>query len=313
MSLRCLETNGERYKENKQFVEDMLKYFPDYNFDIMKATISGWQSSQLKDDEDRLPTIEELIDYLQDSAKKQRNDNLLNIANKAQDILANDFNKEYQEILAKAPRDSEGRLLAPNGKPSNLTERQYAQVRSKAFKKWFGNWENNPENASKVVDENGEPLVVYHGTREKGITIFKAGYFGNKHIAYSYANYAAPDPNDYNIIGFNVEANSEDAKWADFKSIEEFYEVTSGDIIPAFLNIRNPIISDNDIHALDRTSNREAYINKHPNNDGIMSKTEFADNIDNLYDRTVSKQYAAFRPNQIKSAESNIGTFSTRM
>lgn len=49
--------------------------------------------------------------------------------------------KEEQEILNKAPRNSEGRLLAPNGKPSNLTERQYAQVRTKAFKNWFGDWE----------------------------------------------------------------------------------------------------------------------------------------------------------------------------
>ena len=32
------------------------------------------------------------------------------------------------------------------------------------FKKWFGDWENNPNSASKVVDENGLPLVVYHGT-----------------------------------------------------------------------------------------------------------------------------------------------------
>ena len=54
--------------------------------------------------------------------------------------------------------------LAPNGKPSNLTPKQYKLVRTPAFKKWFGDWENDPENASKVVDENGEPLVVYHGT-----------------------------------------------------------------------------------------------------------------------------------------------------
>ena len=58
-------------------------------------------------------------------------------------------------------------LLAPNGKPSNLTSAQYKLVRSELFKKWFGDWENDPANASKVVDENGEPLVVYHGTSAK--------------------------------------------------------------------------------------------------------------------------------------------------
>ena len=56
------------------------------------------------------------------------------------------------------------KLLAPNGKPSNLTPEQYKLVRSDAFIAWFGDWINSPETASKVVDGNGEPLVVFHGT-----------------------------------------------------------------------------------------------------------------------------------------------------
>ena len=55
--------------------------------------------------------------------------------------------------------------LAPNGKPSNLTPEQYKLVRTKAFKNWFGDWENDPKNASKVVDENGEPLLLYRGNK----------------------------------------------------------------------------------------------------------------------------------------------------
>ena len=55
-------------------------------------------------------------------------------------------------------------MKAPNGAPTNLTERQWLTVRTQTFKAWFGDWENTPENASKVVDENGEPKVVYHGT-----------------------------------------------------------------------------------------------------------------------------------------------------
>ena len=39
------------------------------------------------------------------------------------------------------------------------------QTRTANFKRWFGDWENDPENASKVEDENGRPLVVYHGTK----------------------------------------------------------------------------------------------------------------------------------------------------
>jgi hypothetical protein len=62
--------------------------------------------------------------------------------------------------------------LAPNGKPSNLNHEQWHLVRTPEFKAWFGDWENDPENASKVVDSNGEPLVVYHGTKSFDITEF---------------------------------------------------------------------------------------------------------------------------------------------
>ena len=74
--------------------------------------------------------------------------------------------KPYNAYLKEAKRDEQGRLLAPNNKPSNLTEQQYVQVRTPQFKEWFGDWENNPAEASKVVDENGEPLVVYHSSTE---------------------------------------------------------------------------------------------------------------------------------------------------
>ncbi len=57
-----------------------------------------------------------------------------------------------------------GGLLAPNGKVSKLTEEQYKLVRTPEFIAWFGDWINDPESASKVVDENREPLVVYHTT-----------------------------------------------------------------------------------------------------------------------------------------------------
>lgn len=76
-----------------------------------------------------------------------------------------DYEQRLQTILDEAPRDSKGRLLAPNGKPSNLPERLYVQVRTREFKDWFGDWQNDPKNASKVVDENGEPRVVYHGSK----------------------------------------------------------------------------------------------------------------------------------------------------
>lgn len=66
---------------------------------------------------------------------------------------------------------------APNGQPSKLFSdllrhyngdrnaaiRAKAKVYSKAFKDWFGDWlAEGKTNVSKVVDENGEPLIVYH-------------------------------------------------------------------------------------------------------------------------------------------------------
>ena len=40
------------------------------------------------------------------------------------------------------------------------------KVYTHEFFNWFGDWTaEEKENVSKVVDENGEPLVVWHGTR----------------------------------------------------------------------------------------------------------------------------------------------------
>ena len=47
---------------------------------------------------------------------------------------------EEQSIVDAAKADGTY-MKAPNGKPTNLTEKQWAQVRTKAFKEWFGDWE----------------------------------------------------------------------------------------------------------------------------------------------------------------------------
>jgi hypothetical protein len=89
---------------------------------------------------------------------------------------------EYDAVVAQY-QGTEQWMRAPNGNPTKLNERQWVQVRTPAFKAWFGDWEKfagmkggvwsdaNKE-VSKVVDENGEPLVVYHGTDTGGFTRF---------------------------------------------------------------------------------------------------------------------------------------------
>lgn len=53
------------------------------------------------------------------------------------------YTQEMLDIKTKAIADGTF-MKAPNGKPSNLNERQWLHVRTKAFKKWFGDWLNNP-------------------------------------------------------------------------------------------------------------------------------------------------------------------------
>lgn len=89
-----------------------------------------------------------------------------------------EYTPEMLDILSTAKYDKDGHILAPNDEPSNLDERQWVHVRTKAFKDWFGDWENNPSEASKVVDKNGEPLVVWHS----GMSEIENNIFRNKVI-----------------------------------------------------------------------------------------------------------------------------------
>ena len=76
---------------------------------------------------------------------------------------------------------------APNGQPSKLFSgllshyngdevqaiRSKAKLFTESFKNWFGDWlSDDKTNVSKVVDNNGEPLMVYHGGA-KDITEFR--------------------------------------------------------------------------------------------------------------------------------------------
>lgn len=56
------------------------------------------------------------------------------------------------------------RLPLPNKNTITTMMFQDNDPETSAFKNWFGDYENDPENASKVVDSEGKPLQVYHGT-----------------------------------------------------------------------------------------------------------------------------------------------------
>ena len=165
-------------------------------------------------------------------------------------------------------------------------------------------------NVSKVVDENGEPLVVYHGNTDTNIIKFTKGkgryikdgnyYFSpSKSVAESYATNGmseVADINDYLVIGYNVDADSEEAKYADFNSAEEFFNASlGGKVYSVFLNIKNPLFSDTITPKIEKPY------------DGAIT-IPVKDTQGTLRGEKV-RQYIATESNQIKSAEYNIGTF----
>lgn len=87
-------------------------------------------------------------------------------------------------------------------------------TKSKAFKAWFGDWEADPANASKVVDEDGSPketgpIPVYHGTKMPDIEEFKKGRSGG--------------------IFFTDKGTSDD------------FTGGSGKVVACYLSIKNPL------------------------------------------------------------------------
>lgn len=199
--------------------------------------------------------------------------------------------EEEQRILKSAPRNSKGQLLAPNDKVSNLTEKQYAQVRTKAFKEWFGDWENNPSEASKVVDENGEPLVVYHYTDNEGLTKFST----------EFDNYFSKAGGTKKAIFFttdNVVPGSEDNFLTSRKAK-----------LSLFLNIKNLETFNGTKDGLHKqgTSYREV-VNKSSEREGSENGIVFTGFDDNRKENQTI--YIVHNSNQIKSATDNIGAFS---
>ena len=76
-------------------------------------------------------------------------------------IVGNSLSDEEKKIVETA-KANDTYMKASNGKPTNLSEKQWAQVRTKAFKKWFGDWEKAARieklRRSKAVKITGEEI-----------------------------------------------------------------------------------------------------------------------------------------------------------
>ena len=67
------------------------------------------------------------------------------------EIIQIDYTREEEEIISEA-KAAGTYLLAPNGQPTNLTPKQWVQVRTEAFKQWFGDWDKDPNNSGSPVN-----------------------------------------------------------------------------------------------------------------------------------------------------------------
>lgn len=82
------------------------------------------------------------------------------------DEVLNKIEEERNKIETEA-KDKGEYLKAPNGEHTKLSPKDWVTVRTDRFKNWFGDWEKDPRNSSKIVDDNGEPLIMYHGSDSK--------------------------------------------------------------------------------------------------------------------------------------------------
>lgn len=82
--------------------------------------------------------------------------------------LSPEGRREHDEVVARYTNadgtKKPGWMKAPNGKPTKLTERQWVQVRTPSFKKWFGDWERLAElYAARDFALNSEPVAEVSG------------------------------------------------------------------------------------------------------------------------------------------------------
>ena len=215
-----------------------------------------------------------LVEKLLRQRSAQRDSVLGRIVQKLQDF-ADALVNIFRRTAVGAIRDFEKGKFS-GGKPG---QQQGAEAFSDMpitetpeFKRWFGD--------SKVVDEKGEPLVVYHGT----VADFDAFSDDNQKIHGFYFT-DSPDVAHY-------ATGTVDPEWAPEKA----------KIFPVYLKMEKPLIVDmKEGHVPNRIDELLEDV-KRKGHDGIIAKNAsmpFASGT----------EYIVFSPTKIKSAIANRGTF----
>ena len=214
--------------------------------------------------------------------------------------------KEEKEKIVADAKANGTYMTAPNGEKTKLDAEQWATVRTTNFKNWFGDWENDPENASKVVDENGEPLVVYHGTTNdetKSVWNEKTKSYDTSHEPFTV---------------FKREVDGLPNSGMFFNSSEDNAYEYGYNNYAVYLSAKNPLVIDckgslyNSIKYDGKTMDTYDWANWAEENgyDGVIFKN-IKDGVDYGSMQNTTDDYVAFNSNQIKSAENNNGDFSS--
>ena len=160
------------------------------------------------------------------------------------------------------------------------------------------------ENSTKVVDENGEPLVVYHGTDGNFNTFRRTNdigfHFGDRRTARTRIGRGGNLMPVYLDIKNPIRINQDFGSW-DAEYMLGKYLVEKGYITKEELN--NVLYSEKGYKLADAVQNknlRELLLSK--GYDGII--------YTNWYESDSKPSYIAFKPTQVKSATENNGEFS---
>lgn len=166
-----------------------------------------------------------------------------------------------------------------------------------AFKRWFG--------SSKVVDAKGNPLVVYHGTADDFSTFDKSKIGSGAGHKSSFAGFFFSA--DANIAGFFPKEI-----WGGWPLKREI--LPGQNIMPVYLSIKNPlVISANEFRNRfvrnfdDAVSWKNQAIKD--GYDGILIQADARLSEAMGGDEYAADAWIAFRPEQIKSATGNNGSF----
>ena len=172
-------------------------------------------------------------------------------------------------------------------KLKNVTE-------SQQFKRWFGDWGKNPKRASKIVNPDGTPKVVYHGSNAE-FDVFDIKKIGSQTDAGVYGK------------GFYFSSHKKQAE--QYGKVSEYY-----------LALRNPLVLSDYKDVTELADLLDMSESNFSTSGGIIKplysrvdsftshvKTAGFDGI--IVDYGTSDEIVVFDPLKIKSATDNIGTF----